>query len=263
MRLDINANQAYAYTAAQPFEAAKPTLVFVHGAENDHSVWNLQSRYFAYHGWNVMAVDLPGHGRSEGAARATVEAMAQWLIALLDAAGVPKVTLVGHSMGSLVALEAASRLGERIARLALLGTAYPMPVSEELLNAARDDEPTARRMVNIWSHGPAMLIGANPNPGMWMLGRSLRLMERMAPGVFFSDLKACNDYRGGDAAAQAITCPTLILLGQRDMMTATKAGQALGKLIPGSRTLVLPGCGHAMMVERPDEVLDALIGFLA
>jgi pimeloyl-ACP methyl ester carboxylesterase len=263
MQLDIDQSKAYAYTAAQPFNPAKRSVVFIHGAEHDHSVWNLQSRYCAYHGWNVLAVDLPAHGRSEGPPLATVEAMAGWLIRLLDAAAISKVALVGHSMGSLIALESAFQLGERVTHLALLGTAYPMLVSDQLLHAAREDEGEARQMVNIWSHSPGMQIGGNPNPGMWMLGRNQRLMERLVPGVFYTDLTACNSYRGGERAAQSIVCPTLLLLGQRDMMTSAKSGRALGQMIRGARTTVIAGCGHAMMSEKPDEVLDALIDFLA
>jgi pimeloyl-ACP methyl ester carboxylesterase len=263
MYLDIDQNKAYAYTAAQPFDPAKPSIVFIHGAEHDHSVWNLQSRYCAYHGWNVLAVDLPAHGRSEGPPLGSVEAMAGWLINFMDAAAIVKVALVGHSMGSLIALETAFHLGERVTQLGLLGTAYPMLVSDQLLNAARDDEREARQMVNIWSHSAGMQIGGNPNPGMWMLGRSERLMERMLPGVFYADLTACNSYRGGERAAQAIDCPALLLLGQRDMMTSAKSGRALGELIRGARSTVIAGCGHAMMSEKPDEVLDALIDFLA
>jgi pimeloyl-ACP methyl ester carboxylesterase len=263
MHLDIDRNKAYAYTAAQPFDPVKRSVVFIHGAEHDHSVWNLQSRYCAYHGWNVLAVDLPAHGRSEGQALATVEAMAGWLIRFLDTAAIASVTLIGHSMGSLIALESAFLLGERVTQIALMGAAYPMFVSDQLLNAARDDEREARQMVNIWSHSAAMQIGGNPNPGMWMLGRNQRLMERMLPGVFYTDLAACNSYRGGERAAQAIVCPTLMLLGQRDMMTPAKSGRALGQMIRGARITVIAGCGHAMMSEKPDEVLDALIDFLA
>jgi pimeloyl-ACP methyl ester carboxylesterase len=263
MYLDLDQNKAYAYSAGQPLDPARRNVIFIHGAEHDHSVWNLQSRYCAYHGWNVLAVDLPAHGRSEGPPLDSVEAMAGWLIGFLNAAAISNVALVGHSMGSLIALEAAFQLGERVTQLALLGTAYPMLVSDQLLDAARDDEREARQMVNVWSHSPAMQIGGNPNPGMWMLGRNQRLMERMVPGLFFTDLMACNSYRGGERAAQAIVCPTLLLLGERDMMTSAKSGRDLGQMIGGARTRVIGGCGHALMAEKPDEVLEALVEFLA
>ena len=113
MELQVNGATAYCYTGGKPFDAAKPTVVFVHGVLHDHSVWILQSRYLAHHGYNVLAVDLPGHCRSGGEAPATVEQAADFIVALLDAAGVEKAALVGHSWGSLIALEAASRLGPR------------------------------------------------------------------------------------------------------------------------------------------------------
>ena len=262
MYLTVDNRKAFAYTGGQPFDPGRPTIVFIHGAAHDHSVWALQSRYFAHHGCNVLAIDLPGHGRSERPLLNTVPAMADWVMRLCDAAGMREVSLVGHSMGSLIAVEAASRNPERIKKLALLGTAYPMHVSDALLDAARDNEPEAWQMVNVWSHAPAMLMGGNPNPGMWLLGRNLRVMQRCAPGVMYSDLKACNDYRGGEAATARVTCPTLLLLGQRDLMTPPKVGATLGKAITSSRTVVIDGAGHSMMAEAPDAVLDALIGFV-
>ena len=129
---DVNGTECYAYTGSRPLDAAQPTVVFVHGAANDHSVWALQSRYFAHHGFNVLAVDLPGHGRSGGAALAAVEAIADWIARLLDAAGVAQAALVGHSLGSLATLACAARHPDRVTKIALLGPAAPMLVSDEL-----------------------------------------------------------------------------------------------------------------------------------
>ena len=188
MELTVNNAKAYAYTGGKPFNPELSAVVFIHGAENDHSVWTLQSRWFAHHGFAVLAVDLPGHGRSEGPLLPSVEAQADWIVALLDAAGVQAAALVGHSMGSLIALDAASRFPERVSQIVLIGTAVPMPVSEALLTAARDARPKADGMVNVWSHGPRGAIGGNTVPGMWMMGASLRLMQRAAPGVLYLSL---------------------------------------------------------------------------
>ena len=263
MYLTVDNRKAFAYTGGQPFDPATPTIVFIHGAAHDHGVWALQSRYFAHHGYNVLAVDLPGRGRSQGPLLQTVEAMAAWLMRVCDAADAARVNLVGHSMGSLISLEAASRYPDRIGKLALLGTAYPMPVSDALLAAARDNEPEAWQMVNVWSHAPAMMAGGNPTPGLWLLGGNLRVMQRCAPGVMHSDLNACNNYRGGETAAAGVSCPTLLVLGRRDLMTLPKTGEALGKTIAGSRTMVIEDAGHSMMVEAPDAVLDALAAFFS
>jgi pimeloyl-ACP methyl ester carboxylesterase len=275
MELEINGQAAYAYTGGKPFDAALPCVVFIHGAQNDHSVWGLQSRWFAHHGFAVLAVDLPGHGRSAGRPLPSIEDLADWIALLLEKvmrSGIPfrdgagdtakNVSLVGHSMGSLTALECASRHPARISRIALVGTAVPMPVSDALLGAAKDKEPKAIGMINTWSHSPRGTIGGNTVPGMWMLGASRRLMERQKPGVLHNDLAACNAYTHGMDAAAALACPALIISGSRDMMTHPKAAAKLGAVIKDARSVSLDGAGHALMAEQPDAVLDAVRKFI-
>lgn len=256
---------SYCYTGGKPFDPALPTVVMVHGAQNDHSVWALQSRYLAHHGFGVLAVDLPGHGRSRGAALRSVEAMAAWLLSLLDAAGVGNAALVGHSMGSLIALEAAHRAPERITRLALLGATYPMKVSDALLNTAREAEGDAIDMVNIWSHSSYAQKPSCPGPGFYVSGMSKRLMERIsAQGealLFHTDFTACNSYANGDAAAASVRCPVQFIFGSMDMMTPPRSTKALLAALPGARTVTVDA-GHQMMAEQPDAVLDALLAFL-
>jgi pimeloyl-ACP methyl ester carboxylesterase len=225
-------------------------------------VWILQSRYFAHHGRSVLAVDLPGHGRSAGPALESVEALADWVVQLLDAAGVHEAALVGHSMGSLVALECAARHALRVSRIALVGTAVPMRVSDELLTATRDDEPLAQDMVNIWSHSAYAHYPSNPGPGFWVMGENLRLMERQAPGVMHVDFAACNAYGNGLAAAAKVACPALLLLGRRDVMTPPRAARELARNLKEAKVVEIAGSGHALMAEKPDEVLDALREFL-
>jgi len=261
--LTIGRNCAYAYTGGVKFDPARPAVVFIHGAAADHSVWVLQSRYLAHHGFGVLALDLPGHGRSRGTPLARIEDMADWVVAALDAAGVHRAALVGHSMGSLIALDAAARHGERVARIALLATAFPMRVSPALLEAAQRDEPAARDMVNIWSHSSWVHYPNCPGPGAWQLGANLRLMERQPPGVLYRDLAACNDYAAGMERAAALTCPALLVLGGRDLMTPARAARALAGALPRVRTVTIGASGHNLMGECPDAVLDALIGFLA
>jgi pimeloyl-ACP methyl ester carboxylesterase len=263
MLLSVHGSQAYAYTGGKTFNSELPSVVFIHGAQHDHSAWILQSRYLANHGYGVLAVDLPGHGRSSGAALPTVEEIAAWVIALLDAAGVKRAALVGHSMGSLVALEAAGAFADRVAKIALVGSAFPMRVSEELLEATRDDEPLAQDMVNIWSHSTYAAKPSNPGPGFWIVGENLRLMQRIKPGVMHIDFKACNAYAAGRERAGAVRCPALLVLGQDDMMTNPKGARDLQAGIAGQRTVLVKSCGHALMAEQPDAVLDALKGFLA
>jgi pimeloyl-ACP methyl ester carboxylesterase len=263
MDFTVDAKKAFAYTAAHALDPAKPTVVLVHGAGLDHSWWGLQSRYFGYHGRNVLAVDLPGHGRSEGPPLPTVEAIADWVVRLLDAASIAKASIVGHSMGSLVALHFAAVYPQRVDRIGLIGTAYPMKVGEAFLEAARRNEQTAFDMETIWGHAAQVPLGGNPNPGMWMYGDTLARLARLAPGVLYNDLNACNEYAGGMQAAAKVSCPALFILGHRDVMTPPKGAAVLAQAISGARTVTFARSGHSLMAEAPDETLDELAGFLA
>lgn len=262
MNLNVNGQPAYAYTGGKPFDAGLPCVVFIHGAEHDHCVWVLQSRYLAHHGFGVLAVDLPGHGRSAGEPLQSVEQMADWVRALLDAAGVAKAALVGHSMGSLISIECAARYPDRVSKIALVGTAFPMKVSDELLTATRDDEPLAQDMVNIWSHASYAHYPSNPGPGFWVIGENLRLMQRQKPGVMHADFRACNEYANGFAAAEQVQCPALLVVGRRDIMTPARSAREMAARLRDARTVEVAGSGHALMAEKPDEVLDALRAFL-
>lgn len=263
MNFTVDGRQAFAYAAAHELEASKPTVVFAHGAGLDHSWFGLQSRYFGYHGRNVLALDFPGHGRSAGPPLATVPGMADWVLRLLDAAQLDKASVVGHSMGSLVALECAARHPGRVEKIALLGTAYPMKVSAAFLEAANENRQDAYDMETIWGHAPQVPLGGNPNPGMWMYGDSLARLARLAPGVLYSDLRACHEYAGGEAAAAKVKCPALFILGKRDQMTAPQAGLTFAQAVPGAQVVQIAPSGHSLMAESPDAVLDALAAFLA
>ncbi len=266
MYLQVNNHKTYCYTGGKPFAAAKPTVVFIHGVLNDHSVWILQSRYLAHHGWNVLAVDLPGHCRSEGEAPASVEAAADFIGALLDAAGVRKAALVGHSWGSLIALEAASRLKDRVTHLALVGTASPMKVSPALLDNALNQPMKAIEMVNTFSHSMLAPPPSTLGPGTWLYGGSRALMRRVLASnpkvnLFHTGFKACDDYAGGEAAIDQVQCPVLFILGRNDAMTVPKMAQPLLAKARDARTVML-AAGHQLMAEAPDGVLFALKDFL-
>jgi pimeloyl-ACP methyl ester carboxylesterase len=262
MLFDVNGSRAYAYTGTKPFIASQSTVVFIHGAANDHSVWALQSRYFAHHGWNVLALDLPGHGQSEGELCTSVEALARWVASALDALNVKRAAVFGHSMGSLTALELASTRNDLVAKLGLIGTAIPMAVGDVLLDAAANDEEKARRMIIDWSYAPASHLGNNHKvPGAWLPGNSLALMRRMKRGVLHADLFACKRYTRGLEAAALIPAPTLFIVGECDMITPPKAAQAALDTIKNAKVIRLKEAGHTMLSEAPDEVLKALWGF--
>ena len=262
MELEVAGHRVYAYTGTRAFSATKPTVLFVHGAAQDHGVFALQSRYFAWHGRNAIAVDLPAHGRSGGDALPSVEALADWVHGVLDALDVREADVVGHSMGALATLECAARHPERVRRLALLGPSAPMPVSDDLLDAARRDDHVACELIVGWSFAAGSQLGGNRQPGVWMLGNAMRLIERSRPGVLYADLVACNAYANGNAAAACVRCPTLVVLGARDIMAPTRNAKALIAALSDVRTVTLPETGHSLMTERPDEVLDVLRNFL-
>ncbi len=264
MKLQVNGQAAYAYTGGKPFDPALPCVVFVHGALHDHSAWTLLARWFAHHGRSVLAVDLPGHGQSEGAPPASVEAAADWLVALLRAAEVKQAALVGHSMGSLIALEAAARAPELASHLAMIGTAYPMKVSEALLNTAREQPLKAIDMVNAFSISSTATKPGYPGPGMWLHGSNRALMRRtqaaaqrrLGLNLFAHDFAVCDRYANGLQAAALVRCPVSFMLGASDQMTSPKTTREIAAALK-ARIHTLPS-GHSLMAEAPDELLAAL-----
>jgi pimeloyl-ACP methyl ester carboxylesterase len=260
MKLNIHGHEAFVTTGGKDFDRTLPAVVFLHGAGFDHTAWALHSRWFAHRGFAVLAPDLPGHGRSEGPALKSIGEMAEWTIALLDAAEAQKVHLVGHSMGSLIALDAAARHPGRVNALSLIGTAATMTVGPDLLKAAEANDQAAIDMVSIWGLGFNAELGGSLAPGLWMHGGAQSTLQRCPPGVLFGDLSACNAYADALSAAARISVPTTLILGEKDMMTPARAGKALAAAIPQAHTVVLPGSGHMLMAERPDELLAALKG---
>ncbi len=273
MQGQSGAVQAYAYTGGKPFDGALPCVVFIHGALHDHSVWTLLARWCAHHGHGVLAVDLPGHGRSAGPALGSVEALGDWVLAVLDTAGVTAttpVTLVGHSMGSLVALEAAARAPERIRRLVMVGAAYPMKVSATLLDTARDAPMKAIDMVNAFSISTLAAKPSFPGPGTWLHGSNQALMQRVLAGphatgcavnLFHHDFSVCDQYGNGLAAAAAVACPVTMVLGAQDQMTPPRSTRDIAAVLQ-AQVVLLPS-GHSLMSEVPDGLLAALREALA
>lgn len=268
MKWLVDGREAYAYTGGKALDPAMPAIVLIHGAIDDHSVWALQSRSLAHHGCAVLAVDLPGHGRSAGPALPSVEALADWVVALLGAAGVERAVLVGHSMGSLIALEAAARLGARAAGLVMVGTAYPMKVSPALLDTALLDVHKAIDLVNGFSYSSLAAKPSAPSPGFWLRGNGRALNRRMVRSyaeaghgnLFHHDFGVCDRYAHGLEAAALVSCPVGFVLGERDQMTPPAAAAALAEALhPNSQRL---SAGHALMSETPDGVLAAIRAML-
>ena len=266
MELLVNGSRTFCYTGGKAFDAAKPTVLFLHGVLNDHSVWILQTRYLAHHGWNVLAPDLPGHAKSAGEPPSSVPEAAAFALALLDAAGVDNAALVGHSFGSLIALEAAAQAPERVSHLVMVGTAYPMKVSSALLDTSLNQPQKAIAMVNQFSHSTLAPPPSTLGPGTWVYGGSQALMRRVLASnakvnVFHRGFVACDAYAGGEAAMAKVTAPTLFVLGEKDQMTPPKAAQPLIRAATNPKVVLL-NAGHQMMAEDPNGVLFAIHDFL-
>jgi len=258
MEIRTPTHALYASTGGKSFDPALPTIAFIHGAGMDHTVWALQTRWFAHHGRNVLALDLPGHGRSAGPHLGSIAAMADCVLAALAAAGAKRASLVGHSMGALIALAAAARAPDRVAALALLGVAPLMPVHPDLLAGAARGEHNAVDLMVTWAIGREAQLGANDAPGLWLTGAAMRLLERAEAAVLAADLAACDAYRGAADAAAALDCPTLLLLGGDDRMTPPAKAVEFARAFRAGRSRVLRGIGHMMMLEDPAATLAAL-----
>lgn len=266
MKLTVQGREAYAYTGGKPFDATLPCVVFVHGAMNDHGNFTLLSRWFAHHGWGVLAPDLPGHMRSAGPLLADVESLGAWVLDLMSAAGVQRAALVGHSLGSLVALEAAARAPERVSALAMLGTCVPMPVPQALLDLSQTDVNAAIDRVVTFSFSTLAAKPSYPGPGVWLRGGARQLMRLvMAAGgdplLFHTDFAACNNYVTGLEAAQRVACPTHLVLAAQDQMTPPRAARDIAAAL--NATVHSVSGGHFLMQEQPDAVLAALRKALA
>ena len=263
MFIKLDNQEFYAYTASHEPDADRDTVVFVHGTAMDHTVWALQSRYFAYHNYNILAVNLPGHGQSQGEPMNTIEGYASWLVKLMGQAKAKRFHLVGHSMGSLICLQAAAQFKDTtkpIASVSLVGFSYPMSVTPTLLDAAKNRPSDAYEMMTQWSHTSP--IGGEPNPGFWSSGSQMSMMENSRPGAVHIDLIACNEYQNGPGAFENITAPILFISGALDKMAPSKLAKAQADSNSNASIVMLPRSGHSIMSESPDGVRDALKDFI-
>lgn len=259
MMIDVNGQQVHAATGGVKPSPSDPVVILLHGAGMDGTIWQLQTRYLAYRGLQTIAVDLPGHGRSPGEPLTTIEDLGQFVVDLMDAAGWQQASLVGHSMGSFIALEAAHRLGDRCRSLVLMGAALKMPVHPQLLGDADSDLPAAAALMTAWGHAKPAHVGQNPTPGMWMTGGARALLERSTPGVLATDFRACAAYEGAASAAAEVRCPATVIIGLGDKMTPPETGRALAATLPDATIIELAESGHSMMTEAPRSVRSAIL----
>ncbi|MDH3680744.1 MAG: alpha/beta hydrolase [Acidimicrobiia bacterium] len=268
MKVELDGTEVHAATGGVELTGTEPTVLLIHGAGMDATVWQLQTRYLAHHGYRPLAVDLPGHGLTPGPALATIEELADWTATFIEAVAdrldeATPIHVVGHSMGTFIALELAARRGELVRSLVLLGTADAMPVHPELLSAAESDLPAAAALMTSWSHDRPAHVGLNPTPGLWMLGGARALVEGSEPGALAADFGACAAYEGATTAAAKVTCPVSVAVGLGDKMTPPRAAAKLIAELTEPDVVELAGTGHMMMVENPRTIRALLINALA
>ena len=245
-------------SGGRSIDGEEPAVVLVHGAGGDRTVWQLQTRWIAHHGYRAAAIDLPGHGGSDGPALATIEEMGEWLATAVDALGLAPAHLVGHSMGTFVVLEAAAQRPAVARSLVMLGTAGSMPVHPALQAAADADDPVAGGLITSWGIGSRAHVGGHASPGMWLIGGNTSLLDRAPPGVLARDLEACNRYDGAEAAAARVRCSVTLVLGREDRMTPNKRAAAMIDAFADVRTVYLDKVGHFLQIEQPIPVRQAI-----
>ncbi len=231
-------------------------IVFVHGAGMNSTSWQYQTSFLE----GAIAVNLPGHGDSTDPSYENVGEYATWLGETVRRLGPEPVTLVGHSMGSLVVLETAARNPDIVARLVLMATAATMPVHRDLLAAAMAKDPAAAAMVIKWS---LPRDGGYGRPKKWVQQMSDAFVAAAESGVMGNDFRACDTYQDALAMAEKVRCPALLLLGEHDIMTKPTAAQPLAAALTDARIVVIEGVGHMLPLEKPAEVNEALSLFLS
>lgn len=269
MRVSVNGAEAFIDNHGQAIDPAQPTILWIPGAGMEGLVWSLQARHFAFNGYNSLSVTRPGHGQpgasscSDGPLNSTVEEEADWLVALLDALGLKSATVIGHSLGGLIAIDFAARHADRTDKVVLIASSPAIPVNPALVESARSQRQIADDLIAGWGHGKTGHFGGNQAIGGWMMGTGRMMLYRQADGVLHSDLAMCAAYASGEERAAAITAETLILLADKDRMTPLKAGRKLAELIPESEMMIIENCGHAIPGEEPDITLSAIKEFLS
>ena len=262
-QLKVNGLDAYYQNGGVEWEEGRPSVVFVHGAGMDHTVWQQQSRALAHHGCNVAAVDLPGHGESEDVPG--LESMADytaWLLAFLDATGWRQAVVVGQSLGASIAVELAAEHPGRVAGLVLIGVGLEMKVHPDLLDDTLNNKPRAEDFIIAFTHAPATRLGGAPTPGNWMLGSATALLGACGEAVLHRDFQVCHQWDGAPFA-EKVHCPTLVVNGNRDRMTLLRVVKILTETIKDARLEVLDGIGHMVQTEAPRQFLKLLRTFLS
>ena len=256
MIFQIENKNIHASDAGQGIDPNKETIVFLHGSGLSHIVWSLTEQFFSNKNFNVLSIDLPGHGNSDGPCIDSIEKISDWLEKVFKKLNLNNLILVGHSQGCLEILEYAFKYKERLKKLVLVGGSNKMPVHPDLINLAQNGDSDAVKLMMKWGYeGSKKFIGGNPVEKIIQSPRDIS-------EILAIDLIACNNYKNGPDAAKAIGCPTLLILGELDKMVNLKAGKKFSDLVKNSTTHVINGSGHMIMIEKAFEMRDKVLEFL-
>jgi pimeloyl-ACP methyl ester carboxylesterase len=263
MKFKVNNEEVFASTGGRPIDKNKPLIIFVHGSGLTHMCWVLQTRYFAFHGYSVLALDLPGHGLSGGKSLKSIEEMAEWIKNVIDAVGFKEASLVAHSQGCLIAIECTFRYPKKIKTLCLMGGAGAIPMNPKLLSLAENNDSKAVDLMMDWAHGPSGHFGGHPVPGLYHLNTgSMLVHSKEIKDTLGIDFRACDNYKNGFEAAKKLSLPTLNILADQDKMCPLKEGKKLAGYINGCELTIIDNCGHMMLLEEADKTLKELKKFI-
>ena len=256
MIFQIDKQNVFASDAGKGIDKSKETIVLLHGSGLSHIVWSLTEQYLSNINYNVLAIDLPGHGNSDGKCLKSIEEISDWLEKVFNKLDISKITIIGHSQGCLEALEYCYKYSKRIKTLIFIGGSYRMPVNQDLINLAKDGDDQAVSLMTKWGYeNSKKFIGGNPVEKIINSPRDIR-------EILAVDLIACNNYKNGSEALKSINCPTLFIFGELDKMLNLEKGKKFAELIPNSKIHIIKNCGHMIMFEKAFEMREKIFEFL-
>ena len=243
-------------TGGMEIDNTKPTILLMHGSGLSHIVWSLHEQFYTSQGFNVLAIDLPGHGNSDGPALKSIQEISDWVKNLMKVVNVNKIIIIGHSQGSLVGIDFGSRYPDLIDKLVLVAGSYRMPVNQDLIDLAEAGDEKAILLMMKWGYeGSKAFIGGNPVKKIINSSREIR-------EVLAVDLNACNNYKGGKESLEKINCSTLCIFGDLDKMVPINVGNKMAELIKNSKTKVITNCGHMIIFEKAFEMRKLVKEFI-
>tara|TARA_A100001011_G_scaffold4232_1_gene4833 strand:+ start:908 stop:1684 length:777 start_codon:yes stop_codon:yes gene_type:complete len=254
--IDIENKSVHASDAGQGIDNSKDTIVFLHGSGLSHIVWSLTEQFFSSKNFNVLAIDLPGHGNSEGPCLDSIEKITDWLEKVFEKLDLKNLIIMGHSQGCLEAIEYSYKYKKRLKKMVLMGGSHIMPVNKDLIDLAANGDSKSVKLMMKWGYeGSKKFIGGNPIERIIQSPRDIS-------EILAVDLIACNNYSNGSEAAQSISCPIMLVFGELDKMVNLEVGKKFANLVKNSITYIIPGCGHMIMIEKAFEMREKVLEFL-